>query len=256
MRIRLLSLLFFLGFSGCATLPVLPPETPSPEFLLNQIRTRLQTFEGLKGLAQLKVSSAGKSFQVQEVLLVRRPAWLRAESLGPLGTPQFYLVTDGRELNLYNPGENRYYRGRAIADHFSLFLPFPLEPAEIVSLLLGNPFMIDYDIASIRRFEEEGLWTLELSSTLRKERQVLWVNPFSWHILRAEFYRPALSQRLIFEDFRRKQDFLFPQKIQFMSFQPEARFTLEYLEVELNPPWTAQDFRLPVPPGATVVPLP
>ena len=176
--------------------------------------------------------------------------------MGPLGTPQFYLVTDGRELNLYNPGENRYYRGRAIADHFSLFLPFPLGPDKIVSFLLGDPFLIDYDIASIRRSEEEGLWTLELSSTLRKERQVLWVNPFSWHILRAEFYTPDLSQRLIFEDFRRKEDLLFPQKIQFMSFQPEAWFTVEYLEVELNPPWTAQDFQLPVPPGATVAPLP
>ena len=256
MRICLLGLLFFLFIIGCAALPVLPPDTPSPEYLLEQTRTRLQNLEGLKGLARLRVSSAGKSFQVQEVLLVRRPAWLRAESLGPLGTPQFYLVTDGRELNLFNPGENRYYRGRATADHLASFLPLPLEPEEIVSFLLGNPMMIDYDIASIRRLEEEGLWTLELSSTLRRERQILWVNPFSWHILRAEIYRPALSQRLLFEDFRRTQDFLFPQKIQVMSFQPDARLTVEYLEVELNPRWTVQDFQLPVPPGTEVIPLP
>ncbi len=145
MRIWLLSLLFFLVISGCATLPLLPPETPSPEFLLHQIRTRLQTFEGLKGLAQVKVSAAEKSFQAQEVLFVRRPGWLRAESLGPLGTPQFYLVTDGRELSLYNPGENRYYWGWATAKHLSLALPLALEPEEVVSLLLGDPLLIDYD---------------------------------------------------------------------------------------------------------------
>ena len=116
--------------------------------------------------------------------------------------------------------------------------------------------MIDYDIASLRRLEEKGLWDLELSSTLRRERQVLWVDPFSWHILRSEIYRPALSQRLLFGDFRRTQDFLFPHKIEIMSFQPESQFTVEYLEVELNPRWTAQDFQLPVPPGSDVVPLP
>jgi len=255
MRIWLLSLLFFLVISGCATLPLLPPETPSPEFLLHQIRTRLQTLEGLKGLAQVKVSAAEKSFHAQEVLFVRRPGWLRAESLGPLGTPQFYLVTDGRELSLYNPGENRYYWGWATAKHLSLALPLALEPEEVVSLLLGAPLLIDYDLASIRRDGEEGLWTLELASAPRRERQILWVNPFSWHILRAEFYRPALSQRLIFEDFRRIQGFLFPQKIQFTSFEPVARLTVEYLEMELNPRWTAQDFQLPVPRGTTVIPL-
>jgi hypothetical protein len=176
--------------------------------------------------------------------------------LGPLGTPQFYWVTDGRELSIYNPGENKYYRGRARANPLSLALPLALEPEEIVSLLLGDPSLIDYDVATMRRYEEEGLWTLELASTPRRERQILWINPISLHILRAEFYRPVLSQRLIFEDFRRIQSFLFPQKIKFTSFEPVARFTVEYLEVELNPRWTAQDFQLPVPRGATVIPLP
>ena len=255
MRIWLLSLLLCLPTIGCATLPVLPSETPPPEFLLNQIKTRLQTFEGLKGLAQVKVSAAGKSFQAQQVLFARRPGWLRAESLGPLGTPQFYLVTDGRELSLYNPGENRYYRGRAKANYLSLALPLALEPEEIVSLLLGVPLLIDYDVASLRRYEEEGLWTLELAFTSRQERQILWIHPISLHILRAEFYRPALSQRLIFEDFHPTQGFLFPHKIQFTSFEPAARLAVEYLEVELNPRWTLQDFQLAVPQGATVIPL-
>ena len=256
MRIWLLSLLLCLPIVGCATFPVLPPETPPPEFLMNQIWTHRQTLEGLKGLAQVKVTAAGKSFQAQEVLIARRPGWLRAESLGPLGTPQFYLVTDGHELSLYHPGENRYYRGRAIAQNLSLALPLALAPEEIVSLLLGAPLLIDYDVASLRRYEEEGLWTLELASTPRKERQILWIHPVSLRILRAEIYRPALSQRLIFEDFRRIQDFLFPQKIQFTSFEPAARLAVEYLEVELNPHLTPQDFQLPVPRGATVIPLP
>jgi outer membrane lipoprotein-sorting protein len=256
MRIWLFSLLWCLLIIGCAAVPALPPETPFPEVILNQMRTHGQSLEGCKGLAQMKVAAAGKSFQAQQVIFARLPGWLRAESLGLLGTPQFYFVTDGRELNLYHPGENKYYRGRATANHLSLVLPITLDPEEIVSLLLGKPVLLDYDVASLRRNEEEGLWTLELASTPRKERQVLWIHPASLHILRAELYRPALSQRLVFEDFRRIQGLLFPQKIQFTSFEPAARLALEYLDVELNPSWKPEDFQLPVPRGATILPLP
>jgi outer membrane lipoprotein-sorting protein len=212
--------------------------------------------EGCKGLAQVKVAAKGKSFQGQEVFFARRPGWLRAETLGPLGNPQFYLVTDGHELSLYHPGENRYYRGQATANHLSLVFPIAMDPKEIVSLLLGEPLLIDYEAASSLRNEEKGLWILELVSSPRKERQILWIHPTSWHILRVEFYRPTLSQILIFEDFRRIQGFPFPQKIQFTAFEPAVRLAVEYLEVELNPTWTPQDFQLPIPRGATVMPLP
>ncbi|MDI6755825.1 MAG: DUF4292 domain-containing protein [Thermodesulfobacteriota bacterium] len=257
MRSWILFLFFavFSSLSGCATLPVLLPETPPPELLLDQVRARLKAIEGLKGLAQVKVTAAAKNFSAQQVFFVRRPALLRAETLGPLGTPQFYIVTDGRELNLYHPGENRYYRGQATGSHLFSALPVALEPEEVVALLLGGPLLIDFDTASVRRHREESLWALELVSVHRQERQVLWVNPFSFQIIRAEFHRPDLFNRMVFEDFRQFQGLLFPQKIQFTSFTPKAQLTVEYSEVELNPRWEEQDFKLPVPRGATVIPL-
>ncbi len=244
-----------LFFSACATLPVLGPEPPSPESLLEKVGARLQALQGLRGLAQVKVSSTQKSFHVQEVLFVRRPAFLRIESLGPLGTPQLYLVTDGHELSLYSPGENRYYLGQATANHLSSALPVSLEPEEVVAFLLGGLPLSDYETSSVGADREEGLWVLDLISPSRGERQSLWIHPQSFLILRAEFHRPGASYRLTFVDFHQIQGFLFPGAIHFTSLDSKAQISVEYQEVELNPNWQKEDFHLPVPRGARVIPL-
>ena len=248
-------LIVCLFFSACATLPVLPSQPPSPESLLEQVGARLRALQGLKGLAQVKVSSTEKNFRAPEVLFVQRPAFLRIESLGPLGTPQLYLVTDGHELSLYNPGENRYYLGQATASHLSSALPVSLEPEEVVAFLLGGLPLSDYEISSVRADREENLWILDLISTSRGERQSLWIHPQSFLILRAEFHRPGASYRLTFVDFHQIQGILFPERIHFTSLESRAEISVEYQEVELNPNWKEEDFHLPVPRGARVIPL-
>jgi outer membrane lipoprotein-sorting protein len=245
-----------LGISGCATLPVLPSHPPPAEDLLKQIDGRLQVLQGLKGLALVKVSSPGKNFQAQEVLFVQRPAFLRLESLGPFGTPQLYLVTDGGELSLYNPGENRYYHGPATASHLSSALPILLEPEETVAFLLGGVLRIDAETSSLRADREKGLWILDLVSAARGERQSVWVDPRSFQILRAENQRAGSSRCLTFSNFESIRGISFPKRIQLTSSEPEGQILVEYQEVELNPGWKKEDFLLPVPRGARVLPLP
>jgi len=251
--------IFFLaiGFSisGCATLPVLPTHPPSAEDLLKKVDARLRVPQGLKGLASLKVSSPDKNFQAQEVLFVQRPAFLRLESLGPLGTPQLYLVTDGRELSLYDPGDNRYYRGPATASHLSSALPILVEPEEAAAFLLGGVPLIDPEITSIREDREKGLWVLDLVSTTQGERQSLWVHPQTFQILRAESHSAGSSRCLTFSDFEKIQGISFPKRIQLTSYEPKGQISLEYQEVELNPGWKEEDFQLPVPRGARVMPF-
>jgi outer membrane lipoprotein-sorting protein len=245
-----------LQLSACATLPpVLPPQLPTPEYLLERVGARLQPLQGLKGLAQVKVSSIGRKFQAQEVLIVHRPAFLRVESLGPLGTPQLYLVSDGHELSLYIPGENRYYRGQATVRHLSSVLPVALEPEEVVAFLLGGVPLTDYDRSSVRADREENLWILDLISTSRGVRQSLWIHPQSYQILRAEFQGPGSSHRLAFADFQQVQGLLFPKRIYFTSLESRAQISVEYQDVELNPDWKREDFHLPVPREAEVLPL-
>lgn len=245
----------FFTFCACALRPPLPPVPPAPLDLLSRMEVRSQALQGLKGLAQIKVSSPEKSFTTEEVLFVRRPTFLRAEILGPLGTPQFYLATDGRKLSLFNPTENRYYQGQATAKHLSFALPVTLGVEDAVAMLLGGLPLIPYDQASIRGDPQERLWILDLVSSSREERQLFWVDPRSFLIFRAEIQRPGASLQLTFFDFRSLQGVLFPRRIQLVSLESRAALSLEYREVEVNPEWGTMDFQLPVPPGATVLPL-
>lgn len=243
-------------FVSCAALPPLPSVIPPAEEVFRRAMARQRDLQGLKGLAQVKVSSPGKSFSNQQVLFARRPAFLRVESLSPLGTPLLYLVTDGKEIRLYNPGENRYYQGDYRAGALSFAVPIALRPEEVVNFLLGGAPSLEPETMSLRPEEGEGLWVLILQSPSRGESQTLWVHPQSFSILRAEHKRPGLSYHLAFSDFREVKGILFPHRMRLAAEDLETRISAEFPEVEPNPQWEEKDFFLPLPRGATVFPLP
>jgi outer membrane lipoprotein-sorting protein len=243
-------------FSACATVPVLPPEIPRAEEVLEQVYARRQFLDGLKGLAQTKISSPAKTFSATQVLFARRPGFLRVETLSPFGTPVLYAATDGRDLSIYQPSENRYYRGSFQAGSVSLGLPSNFSASEIVSFLMGGAAPGDYEKVSIREDREKGLWVLELLDAPREESQTLWVDPQFFYVVRAEFHRPRFSYNAEFTDFRQANDILFPRRMLLDSRDAQTRISIEFQELELNPPWHPQDFLLPVPPGVTVSPWP
>jgi hypothetical protein len=256
MRVRrFLPFLLLLGCASCAALPREPLPAPAPEELLLRFRARAQAVQGLKGLAHVRVSAPGKNFFTPEVIFARRPGFLRLEILSPLGTPLFYFTTDGEDLFLYHPGENRYSRGPARANRFPEVLPAGLEPQEVVSFLLGGFPLLPYEDFSVRFNREDGLWRLELGDPLGAGPQVLKVDPQTREVFSAEYLRDGVARRLSFEDYRTVAGVSFPHRIHFQSPAAKTRLTVEYDEIALNPDWEEQDFRLPIPRGARVVPL-
>ncbi len=243
-------------FCACATLPPLPAVPPPAEEVFQQVISRQAALQGLKGLAQVRVSSPGRSFHGQQVLFARRPASLRVESLSPLGTPLLYLVTDGKEIRLYNPEENRYYQGDYQPGSLSFALPMELHPSEVVNFLLGGGPSADPDKISLRPDSSEGLWVLELHSPSRGVTETLWVHPQSFQILRADLHRSSLSYRISFSDFRQVKERPFPHRMRLSSEDSRTRISVVFPEVELNPDWEPKDFTLPLPQGATVHPFP
>lgn len=243
-------LALFFSLVSCLPPRLLPPEKPEPDFIINRLKIRDQKLRGLKGLAQVQIISPGSSFSTEHILFLRRPAWLRSESLSPLGTPQFYLVTDGEELRIYNPGENKYYFGAAKSPHLTNLLPGPRNLAEMVSFFLGSPPLIDYETALIHKSRKDSMWILELQNNHLRKRQLLWVDPIHFHVQQAELYEEDLIYNLIFSEFQQINQEFFPQKIQYTS--PNYKVRVAYKEISLNPSWEKDDFFLPVPHGAQI----
>jgi len=248
---------FLLGFflPACATVPILPPETPDPQELFRRVQDRGQQIQGLKSLARVKVSAPGRNYSGPEILWARRPSFLRLESLGPLGTPQLYMTTDDQGVRVYIPAENRYYHGPTQGRLLSMALPILLPVPDMVSILLGDvPWPREEGKAVVRRDEEGARWVLELLFPFRDERHTLWVHPRTFLVFQAQIERPGLSYHLTFQDFRASQGLWFPQQIQWIIPEQKIHLTAIFEEVELNPVWEGEDFILPVPRGATVVP--
>jgi outer membrane lipoprotein-sorting protein len=238
--------------SGCATLPALIP-IPSSQIILDQIQARRQTIQGLKGLANLKVSAKDKNFSTSQIFLVRQPAFLRAETLSPLGIPQLYFVTDGEKLNIYHVGENRFYIGPATAQYLSYIFPLSLKPEEVVPMLLASPPLIEYETASVRDDAEDRAWVLELISTARGEKESLWVHPKDFRVTQAEFQGMGKSWRVKFSSFQKDRDLHFPYQIEIIQAEEKVQISIEYREIEFNPVWESADFQLPVPAGAEII---
>ena len=156
---------------------------------------------------------------------------------------------------MYHPGENRFYRGPARARHLSALLPAGLEPEEVVAILLGGFPLLPYEESSTRYDAREELWFLDFTTPAGVERQTLGIDPQTGRILSAEYSLQGVVRRLSFSDFKEASNFSFPHKIYFESPAAHTQFTVEYQEVALNPEWEEQDFHLPVPRGARIVPL-
>ncbi len=244
-----LALIFSLA--SCIPPRLLPPEKPAAKFLLDQLRVRTQKISGLKGLAQVRLTKQGKSLTSDHVLFLRRPAWLRAESLSPLGTPQFYLVTDGDEMKIYLPGENKYYWGPANSHHVSNLLPFAPSLADLVPLFLGSPPLITHDTATVYKSKSESLWILELQQNYPNRRQLLWIDPVDFLIHQVEFYAEELIYQITFKEFQQIRNEIFPQKIKYISLNNIVQ--VEYKDIILNPSWEKDDFYLPIPQGAKII---
>lgn len=249
-------LLIALHLSACATVPILPSETPSGAEILLRIEDRQRSIQGLKALAEVKVSSRQRELNGQQVLLVRRPTSLRLESLSPVGTPLLYAVTDGGNLNLYLPGDHRYYQGSFQAGAHFLALPPDLPAEDMISFLLGGVTEKKFAKVTVASDRRKGLWVVEQSSPSGDEIQTLWVEPGSFSLHQVEVQSPHLSYRAEFSQFQDEKGFPFPRRLMLTSPQIQARIALDYRELELNPQWTDQDFHLPVPRGATVLPIP
>ena len=117
----------------------------------------------LKGIARIKVEAPDEKFSLKELVIIKRPGCLRLETLSPLGHPAFFAVTDGKELFLFYPSENKFYHGMASPENISVFIPLNLRLEEIVSILLGKVSLIDYDTDQVECQVEGGFYLLRLS---------------------------------------------------------------------------------------------
>ena len=205
----------------------------------------------VQGLAKVKVHSPDTKLNGTQVILAEKPDRLRAETLSPFGSPILLLAADGEKLGVLLPSRNLYYTGVASPANLGRFIRIPLRLADLVSVLLYQPPMID--AWSEEGFElVEGGWLLIRSGSLR--HQELTFNGERQLVELSYFDRDKLLLKITFGKFAEAGD-RFPLFFGIELPEQETTASLEFSDPELNGQLKSGIFQLAPPAGVTIISL-
>jgi outer membrane lipoprotein-sorting protein len=155
-------------------------------------------YDTVRATSSVSVKSSDEDYEVTELVLGKRPGYLRLESLGPLGDTILFLTTDQKRVYIYSPFENRYYSGLASKKNLSLMIPIPFGATDIVELLQGRVDLNDYYPIQMTYDELKQSYTLTLMPrTTKRGRAVLTVDGRTFLILEMMLYDTSNNLILI-----------------------------------------------------------
>jgi outer membrane lipoprotein-sorting protein len=134
--------------SGCLVVETKPvPTTPRPITGQDEIKFQAQKmllalvdrdrrFASVQSPAVMEYTAGTQHVKAKEEITAQRPANLRVEAMSPFGVALLLAAKDS-DLTIYEPGKNRFMRGRADSDMLYKYVRIPMAPRDAVGLLMG-----------------------------------------------------------------------------------------------------------------------
>ena len=243
--------------AGCRTLPPAPPPVAviSKEALLARLQARQEQVQSFQARGRITFLSPEQNYSGNAVLTGRLPDSLKVNVLDFLGRTILSFATDGADVKVLSPSENKLFQGPATPGNLAAFIPPTVTLPQALRLLVGSlpltpgpPQNFDYEAAT-------GLYRLEWrQGDALTER--LWVSAQGLYPVKEEWFGGAPEPRFTAElaNFGAQAPDL-PEKITLKTSAPQKEMRLVYRELKLNPPLTPADLTLASPAGVDQVPL-
>jgi len=250
-----LALSALLWGGGCRALPPAPPPAavPSPEALLSRLRSRQPQVQAFQAKGRLTFLSPQQNYSGTALLTGRLPASLKVNVLDFLGRTVLSFATDGAEVLVLDPRENRLLSGPATPKNLAAFIPPNVSLPQALRLLLGvlplspgPPDHFEYQAAT-------GRYLLEWRQAGALSER-LWVEAQGLNPVHEEWFDGAPEPRFTAElaNFGALAPDL-PEKLTLKTTSPKIELRLVYRDLKLNPPLTPADLTLTLPPGVARV---
>lgn len=254
---RMLLLGLALTVAGCSGVPKQPlpgAEVSAPEAhgqaLLAMWLEQSKALHSLQGLAKVRVKTDQGSLSGTQVVIVAKPAQLRAETLSPFGNPLLSLASDGRQLTVLVPGDNLFFSGEATAENLTRFTRMPLPPTALVDILLWQPPLVAFQELSTFRTAGGGWRLLLVAGPLRQEltfdaaERLESVRYFSGDALQLQIDYAGFADSMSV-----------PRQIRLEQPPFAMQTSLDFSEIAVNQPLPAGRFTLVPPDGSRIIPL-
>ncbi len=216
--------------------------------LFDRVQAAGRMFQSLEGVARVHVVWQGKNATVTQALLAEKPDRFRAETLNPFGfgSPLLLMATDGSELAVMVPGEGLMFRGEASSRNLQRFTRLPLQPADLVHLLLYQVPVIPY-AERTGSVGAAGDYLLQLQGT-ENRRQELWFDQTRRLVESTYYVDDDLALRVRYDNFS-AEELPFPRSAFMEMPQQQAEASLTFSELATNVVPETQRFRLATPKG-------
>jgi len=247
----LLTVFCLLLLHACA---VAPPPKPvigvDSRQLLDGLAENARRIQAVRGLAKVRVESPQRNLGATQVLLARKPAQLRTETLSLFGTPILLMASDGSRLQVLIPGQNRFYQGAASERNLRRFANLPMRLSDLVHLILYQVPLLPRVERLVSSPEGPSLW---LSGDEGQRQELRFDN-------RLFLRRCVLSRQgetwldVEYDDFQ--EDSRFPRQIALHLPRQKVHLDVGFQRLELNPELDKKHFVLSRPEGARLIELP
>lgn len=247
-------------------------EDPRIAHALARLETNAAQRQSLRALAKISIDSPHGSGRAKQVVLAKRPSFLRIEVFGLMSQVVSLLVTDGQQFTVYDANKRMFERGAVYEQLLRATTGVDLSPEEAAQLLLAAPtlpanyrieaaaelagggFAIvlqdpalkarqDFgDAASLRRFEFDSALRLVRTSVIAKSGETIWEATFLDFAPIAT--APAVSQstaptesttQAVATTAESVPATNFPQRIELRVPRDAISVVLQFSALELNP---------------------
>ena len=228
--------------------------TPSPDAktLLRIIDIQNSAVSSLEGRMSSKIENAeGKSSSTQ-LILIKKPAYLRLDALTPFGQPALTVATDGDMIFLYHHTKRRYFAGMAKSHHLSNILPPSLSMTDLALILSGGIPMIDFDHSRSTVESRDDRYLLTLRKGRLKEEVLFHETTLEPREVIIYDQEDKVILSVFLDGFKTFETMRRPTKIK--TILPEENYTLEvtYSDMTINNIEGTGFFELEPPEGISV----
>ena len=252
----LLASLLFLASCTTVTTNTIVPKPTAKEYshreLLEALKSRSEMIDSIEGRINSKIIVNGDSNSSKQLVVFKKPSYMRLDILTPFGSPALTMATDGDFLDLQYHSENRFFSGPANGRTLSGLLSSSLSIKDLSKILSGSIPLITFDEdKSVVKVEKEGYRLILQNSLVRQE--ILLENNNLYPIEGAIFdAQNKIVVTIKMDDYEKIKDIDFPKSIDFSTPLENYEMKIDYLDVALNEYTGMNAFQL-IPPEGTQV---
>jgi len=209
-----------------------------------------------QGQARLDAYMQGDRRSVTLLVVANRPDQVQFQALAPTLDLLGLLSSDGRRFVSFERSAATCQVGLACPANMQRFLPIPMPAADMVAALLGDlrPLAVPAEQQRLVWDGERRLYRLDLGPTTGW-RQELFVDPTSRLAIGAVWYVGARRVASVQYGGERSPGAL-PASVRVKVSEPESDITIEYRDMQINQPISAEIFAVQCPAGTREVWLP